>query len=131
MKTAIYKTMKLTDLVPADYNPRKDLQPGDKEWEKISDSLQNFGLVEPLVYNERTGHIVGGHQRAKILAEQGHTEALVSVVDLGDEGEKILAAKLNRVQGFWDSRKLAALLAEIKEKTGSIAETGFNTRSSV
>lgn len=125
MKAAIYKTMKLTDLIPADYNPRKDLQPGDKEWEKISDSLQNFGLVEPLVYNERSGHIVGGHQRAKILAYQGRTEATVSVVDLDDDAEKILATKLNRVQGFWDSRKLAELLTEIKQATGSIAETGF------
>ena len=125
MKAAIYKTMKLTDLSPADYNPRKDLQPGDKEWEKISDSLQNFGLVEPLVYNERSGHIVGGHQRAKILAYQGRTEATVSVVDLDDDAEKILATKLNRVQGFWDSRKLAELLTEIKQATGSIAETGF------
>lgn len=125
MLKARYKTMKIADLIPADYNPRKDLQPGDREWEKISDSLENFGLVEPLVYNERSGHIVGGHQRAKILAYQGQTEAMVSVVDLDDEAEKILAAKLNRVQGFWDSRKLAELLTEIKEATGSIAETGF------
>ena len=50
VKAAVYKTMKLTDLIPADYNPRKDLQPGDKDWEKISDSLQNFGLVEPLTW---------------------------------------------------------------------------------
>ena len=125
MIEARYKTMKIADLIPADYNPRKDLQPGDREWEKISDSLENFGLVEPLVYNERSGRIVGGHQRAKILAYQGQTEAMVSVVDLDDEAEKILAAKLNRVQGFWDSRKLAELLTEIKEATGSIAETGF------
>lgn len=125
MLKARYKTMKIADLIPADYNPRKDLQPGDREWEKISDSLENFGLVEPLVYNERSGRIVGGHQRAKILAYQGQTEAMVSVVDLDDEAEKILAAKLNRVQGFWDSRKLAELLTEIKEATGSIAETGF------
>lgn len=126
MKETRYEKIKFADLIPADYNPRKDLQPGDKEWEKISDSLKNFGLVEPLVYNKRSGRIVGGHQRVKILAEQGQTEALFSVVDLNDEDEKILAAKLNRVQGFWDSRKLAELLTEIKEATGSIAETGFD-----
>lgn len=125
MKEARYEKIKFADLIPADYNPRKDLQPGDKEWENISDSLKNFGLVEPLVYNKRSGRIVGGHQRVKILAEQGQTEALFSVVDLNDEDEKILAAKLNRVQGFWDSRKLTDLLTEIKEATGSIAETGF------
>lgn len=126
MKEARYEKIKFADLIPADYNPRKDLQPGDKEWENISDSLKNFGLVEPLVYNKRSGRIVGGHQRVKILAEQGQTEALFSVVDLNDEDEKILATKLNRVQGFWDSRKLAELLTEIKEATGSIAETGFD-----
>lgn len=125
MIEARYRVMKIADLIPADYNPRKDLQPGDREWEKIGDSLANYGQVEPLVWNERSGRIVGGHQRAKILAHQGETETTVSVVDLDDEEEKILAAKLNRVQGFWDSRKLADLLTEIKETTGSIAETGF------
>ena len=121
-----YGRMKLADMAPAEYNPRKDLQPGDHEWEKIENSLETFGMVEPIVFNERSGRIVGGHQRAKILAHIGEEEADVSIVDLSDEDEKILCAKLNRVQGYWDTTKLAELLTEIKEATGSIEATGFD-----
>jgi len=117
--------MKLAEMIPAAYNPRKDLQPGDREWEKIERSIDTFGMVEPIVFNERSGRIVGGHQRAKILAHRGETEADVVLVDLSDEDEKILCAKLNRVQGYWDTVKLAELLTEIKEATGSIENTGF------
>ena len=53
----------------AKYNPRKDLQPGDPEYEKLKASLQEFGVVDPLVWNKRTGNLVGGHQRLKVLLE--------------------------------------------------------------
>lgn len=118
--------MKLADMLSAAYNPRKDLQPGDREWEKIEVSLRTFGMVEPIVFNERSGRIVGGHQRAKILAHRGDQDVDVSIVNLCDEDEKILCAKLNRVQGYWDTEKLGDLLTEIKEATGSIEVTGFD-----
>ncbi len=117
--------MKLADLIPAEYNPRKDLRPGDREWEKIERSLGTFGMVEPIVFNKRSGRIVGGHQRAKVLASKGETEADVSILDLSDENEQILNAKLNRVQGYWDTAKLADLLTEIKAATGTLEDTGF------
>lgn len=117
--------MKLADMTPAAYNPRKDLQPGDAEWEKIERSIDIFGMLEPIVYNEQSGRIVGGHQRAKILEHRGETEADVVIVNLNDEDEKILCAKLNRVQGYWDTIKLADLLTEIKAATGTLENTGF------
>ena len=49
------------------YNPRKDLKPGDAEYEKLKRSIEEFGYVEPVIWNEQTGNIVGGHQRAKVL----------------------------------------------------------------
>ncbi|MFY9379208.1 MAG: ParB N-terminal domain-containing protein, partial [Acutalibacteraceae bacterium] len=55
----------ISQLNPAKYNPRKDLQPGDPEYEKLKRSMQEFGYVEPIVWNKRTGNIVGGHQRYK------------------------------------------------------------------
>jgi ParB-like chromosome segregation protein Spo0J len=48
---------------PAPYNPRVDLKPGDEEYEKLKRSIEEFGYVEPLVWNEQTGNLVGGHQR--------------------------------------------------------------------
>lgn len=120
------RRMKLADMLPAEYNPRKDLQPGDREWEKIEHSIDTFGMVEPIVFNERSGRIVGGNQRAKILAHRGEREAEATIVSLNDEDEKILCAKLNRVQGYWDTTKLAQLLTEIKEASGTLENTGFD-----
>ncbi|WP_228469486.1 ParB N-terminal domain-containing protein [Paenibacillus sp. JNUCC31] len=49
----------------AAYTPRVNLQPGDVEYEKLRCSIEELGYVEPIVWNERTGHMVGGHQRYK------------------------------------------------------------------
>ncbi|WP_231850562.1 ParB N-terminal domain-containing protein [Brevibacillus brevis] len=75
---------------PASYNPRIDLQPGDIEYEKLKRSIQEFGYVEPLIWNEQIGNLVGGHQRFKILVEQGTTEIEVSIVSLDEIQEKAL-----------------------------------------
>lgn len=56
---------------PAVYNPRKDLKPDDTEYRRLVRSLDEFGCVEPLVWNQRTGNLVGGHQRFKVLVAQG------------------------------------------------------------
>ena len=61
----------ITELIPAEYNPRKDLKPGDEEYEKLRKSLEQFGYVEPIIWNSRTGHVVGGHQRLKVLIDMG------------------------------------------------------------
>ena len=45
--------------------------PGDAEYEKLRTSIEEFGYVEPVIWNKRTGNIVGGDQRFKILTEQG------------------------------------------------------------
>jgi len=73
---------------PAPYNPRQDLKPGDPDYEKLRKSLEEFDCVEPLVWNKRTGHLVGGHQRLKVLKARGDREVMVSVVDLPLDKEK-------------------------------------------
>jgi DNA modification methylase len=98
---------------PAAYNPRLDLGPGDKDYEKLKRSMDTFGYVEPLVWNSRTGNLVGGHQRFKILKEQGRKEVDVSVVDLDANKEKALNLALNKIRGDWDDDKLAQLLQEL------------------
>ena len=62
MKTAV---MKLKDIRPAAYNPRVTLKPGDKDYEALKNSLERFGVAEPLIVNETTGNLVAGHQRLK------------------------------------------------------------------
>lgn len=110
---------------PAPYNPRLDLKPGDPEYEKLKRSLSEFGYVEPLVWNRQTGHLVGGHQRLKVLLEQGVTEVECSVVDLDEPKEKALNIALNKINGDWDLPKLKDLLEELDVGEFDLELTGF------
>ena len=118
------RKVKVSDLRPAEYNPRQDLKPGDREYEKIARSIDEFGYVEPIVWNETTGNIVGGHQRLKILIERGETEVEVSVVRLNEHDEKVLNVALNKITGRWDTGKLTDLLKELQAE-GAMEVTGF------
>ncbi|MBB6689925.1 DNA modification methylase [Cohnella xylanilytica] len=111
---------------PAEYNPRVDLRPGDPEYEKLRCSIETFGYVEPIVWNRRTGNLVGGHQRFKILVDRGAVEVDVSVVDLDSPMEKALNIALNKISGAWDEEKLATLLTELREEI-DISLTGFDS----
>lgn len=84
----IIKKIPIEKINPAPYNPRIDLQTGDPEYEALKQSMTRFGAVEPLVWNERTGNLVGGHQRFKILREEQPKTLLVSVVNLDEAEEK-------------------------------------------
>lgn len=118
------RTLKATEIKAADYNPRKDLQPEDTEYKKLRRSIEEFGYVEPIIWNERTGNVVGGHQRLKVLLEQGAQEIDCVVLSLDDKDEKILNVLLNKVKGRWDIGKLADLLQELDE-AGAMEVTGF------
>src|SRR5215468_10698772 len=89
------RTLPLADLTPAPYNPRRVLKPTDRRYRKLAASLREFGLVEPLIWNELTGHVVGGHTRLAILTSAGASEVPVSVVRLTPEREKALNVVLN------------------------------------
>ena len=112
-------------ITPADYNPRKDLQPTDEEYVKIQRSIETFGYVEPIVWNEQTGHIVGGHQRYKVLCENGATEIECVVVNLSETDEKTLNVSLNKITGYWDIDKLREVLEEL-EAADAVEVTGFD-----
>jgi len=113
------------DLLPADYNPRKDLQPGDPEYEKLKRSIEQFGYVEPVIWNKQTGRVVGGHQRLKVLIDSGITEVDVVVVDMNTEKEKALNIALNKISGEWDTDKLALVIADLQGADFDVSLTGF------
>lgn len=117
---------KIEDLIPAIYNPRKDLQPDDPEYAKIKRSIETFGYVDPIIVNERTGTIVGGHQRLKVLKDLGYDEVEVSVVDLSEENEKALNVALNKISGEWDFALLKDLLEELDASSIDVELTGFD-----
>jgi hypothetical protein len=104
--------MKLADLQVAEYNPRMIK---DDALVGLERSLDLYGLVQPIIWNKKTGHIVGGHQRKVVLEKKGIVETEVVVVDLPLEKEKTLNIALNNehIQGQWDYEKLSAMLKEM------------------
>ena len=124
------RVLPLADLKPAPYNPRRVLAPTSPAYKKLKASLSEFGLVEPLIWNELTGRVVGGHARLRILAELGYTEVPGSVVRLSEAREKALNVVLNNqeAQSRYDPTKLADLLTELSGLP-ELDMTGFDHRT--
>lgn len=99
-------------LKPAEYNPRKDLQPSDPEYIQIQKSINEFGLVDPLVVNSDMT-VIGGHQRLKVLTGAGFDKVPCSIVTLDKTKEKALNIALNKISGEWDFPKLKDLIVEL------------------
>lgn len=110
----------------AKYNPRKNLKPGDAEYEKLKRSIEEFGYVEPVIWNKQTGNIVGGHQRAKVLVQLGAKEIDCVVVEMNEDKEKTLNIALNKVSGDWDVPLLTDLLKDLDTSGFDVSLTGFD-----
>lgn len=134
--------IKIDDIVPAEYNPRKISK---KEYKKLSKSISEFGLVDPIIINLKNMHIIGGHQRYDVLKEEydegrlfGDLE-LIRLGDIGwvftetklniksDEHEKALNIALNKISGQWDFDALDNLLGELNSLDFDITLTGFDS----
>lgn len=119
------RKMRIEELNPAFYNPRIDLEPGDPDYEKLKQSINKFGHVQPIVWNKRNGNIVGGHQSLKVLKDLGYTEVDCVIVDLDNSEEKALNIALNKISGRWDIDKLSELMNELVED-GLADLTGYS-----
>jgi len=100
----IIEKKKISDLIPAPYNPRQSTAKQEKH---LKESLQKFGLVEPIIFNKQTGYIVGGHFRVRELKKLGINEIECVIVDLNEADEKELNIRLNANTGGWDWDTLA------------------------
>lgn len=100
----------------AAYNPRKDLQPEDPEYQMLKQAILTHGLVDPLIVNEVNNVLVGGHQRLKILTQEfGVKEVTCSLVHIEDENEEVaLNISLNANAGSWEFPKLQIALARFE-----------------
>jgi DNA modification methylase len=123
----IIKTMKLSELSPAKYNPRKELKPGDPEFEKLKSSIENFGYVELIVVNAANNNtVISGHQRLSVLKSMGKTEAECIIVDMDSDNEKALNVAMNKVSGDWDNEKLALVISDLQGADFDVSLTGFD-----
>ncbi len=120
-----WRTIPVGDLRPAAYNPRKKLKAGDKEYEKIKNSIQEFGYVEPIIVNYNMT-VIGGHQRLTVLKDLGYTEVECVVLHIEDEHKvKALNVALNKITGAWNEQLLADLLVDLQSADFNTDLTGF------
>lgn len=139
MKTS---KIRLTELNFADYNPRII---NEEEQQKLRNSIKEFGLVDPIIFNLKNKRIIGGHQRVDILLDDFMDDLInepeFTVIELGDIGfaffdediaikdenhEKMLNIALNKISGGWDNEKLKSLLTELKLTGINTDLTGFD-----
>lgn len=125
MSAMEWKTLPVDALRPAAYNPRKKLKAGDKEYEKIKNSILEFGYVEPIIVNYDMT-VIGGHQRLTVLKDLGYTEVQCVVVHIED-GHKVKALNiaLNKITGVWNEQLLADLLVDLQSVDFNTDLTGF------
>ncbi|ADH92262.1 DNA modification methylase [Arcanobacterium haemolyticum] len=123
----IIKQLPIADLRPAAYNPRKELKPGDAEFEKLKRSLSEFGYVELVVVNAANDNtVISGHQRLSVLKHVGQETVDCVVVELDEMREKALNVAMNKISGEWDESKLALLIADLDASDFDAELTGFD-----
>ena len=120
-----FKKLKIADLVPASYNPRKALKPGDAEYEKIKNSITEFGYVDPVIVNDDMT-VIGGHQRLTVLKDLGYEEIDCVVISIDKTKEKALNIALNKITGEWNKELLADLIKDLQEADFDVSFTGFD-----
>ena len=119
-----FKKLKINSLIPASYNPRKKLKPGDAEYEKIKNSITEFGYVDPIIVNSDMT-IIGGHQRWSVLKALGYDEVDCVVIEIDKTKEKALNIALNKVTGEWNKELLADLIKDLQSLDYNVSMTGF------
>lgn len=122
----ITKTMKLSEINAAGYNPRKDLKKNDSAYKSLKRSMDEYGFIVPLIYNEQTKTLISGHQRLKVLKDEGKAEAEVVIVDMDETKEKALCVAMNKISGNWDYGALADIIEEFQAADFSTELAGFS-----
>lgn len=120
------RMIKTDEIITSDYNPRVALKKGNKEYEKLKNSILDLGLIDPFVWNEQTGRLVSGHQRLQVCKDNGIAEVPCFVVHLSDEKERQANIALNKINGRFDSEKLDAILSDLDPSVVMLA--GFDSR---
>lgn len=118
--------VRLDDYVDSPFNPRIMFKEGDPAFDTLRKSVDEFDFLQPLIVNTRTGHIVAGHLRKRVLKSKGIDKAEAVIVDFDEVKEKAAVISFNKISGEWDFEKLADILNELSEMPNfDIKVTGF------
>ena len=109
------KKLKIGDLKIAAYNPRKELTEKDKEYQKIKNSIIEFGYVTPIIVNSDMT-VISGHQRLKVLKDLKYEDIDCIIVEFDKNKEKLLNIALNKISGEWDYQKLESIFNELEKR---------------
>ena len=120
----------INKLKPATYNPR---QISKKQYKDLEESIDKFGLVDPIIVNKDMT-IIGGHQRYKIWVEKAKQSSIDDitipcvVLELNKEQERELNIRLNKSGGEFDLDILANEfeIEELKDWGFKEIELGLN-----
>lgn len=137
--------MKVQDLKPAGYNPRKIT---DKKLSALKKSLEEFGDLSGIVFNIQTQTLIGGHQRTKNfdpaweIIKEPHTDAVGTValgwietpagrmnyreVDWPEKKEKMANIAANKQGGEFDNNELQKIIDEIEIADIDLDLIGFD-----
>lgn len=137
-----FETINIKDINPVGYNPRKI---SDTDFNKLSNSISEFGVINPIILNLKNNHIIGGHQRYSVLLEEYESSGNYNelyLLRLGDIGwvfpstdlsvkdmstEKAMNLALNKISGDWDIPKLENLLIDLDVDEFNLDLTGFDS----
>jgi site-specific DNA-methyltransferase (adenine-specific) len=126
MSAMQWKNLSVDALRPAAYNPRKKLKVGIKEYEKIKNSILEFGYVEPIIVNYDMT-VIGGHQRLTVLKDLGYTEVQCVEVHIEDEkqGQGSQHRPITKSRCAWNEQLLADLIVDLQAANFNTDFTGF------
>jgi ParB-like chromosome segregation protein Spo0J len=102
----------IEELHPNPANPRRI---SDHELEALTRSINEFGLIDPIIARREDKTIIGGHQRLVAARKLGYKTVPVVFVDLSIEQARLLNIALNKISGSFDQELLARLLNELNQ----------------
>jgi len=112
--------------------PIAELKANPHNWRKhptaqrgaLADLLRDVGVVQGVIFNQRTGRLVDGHLRVELAEKAGQTTVPVTVVDLDEGEERLVLATLDPIgmMAEADSQLLTSILSELNVESESLGE---------
>ena len=137
--------IKLIDIEPAEYNPRSMTEAAKQ---KLRNSIETFGLVDPIIINTKNNRIIGGHQRYQVLLDMlmendnlaereydylikddyGYVFDFNNLNIENEDYEKALNIVLNNtnLMGEYDYEKLGTIFEDLRFNGFNLDFTGFD-----
>jgi predicted permease len=86
-----------------------------EQMKALERSIEEFGLVDPVLVRRQDHAVIGGHQRLEAARRLGLTEVPVLFLDLTRQQACLLNIALNGITGEWNLERLGQLLSELRD----------------